>query len=126
MQRPKKRSILQRSHPRPVLSGQFTVITLGSPSFSDVRTSTSVIRLVPSIFGKSNGRGGQGRNRVTFSDQQVGSKEYNREWWMWNLEIAQLVFLVIHFDILAFYGRLCLVNGHDLMDTAVILLQALV
>lgn len=34
MLKPKKSMIRQRSQPKPVLSGQFTVITVGSPSFS--------------------------------------------------------------------------------------------
>ena len=44
MLRPKKRMIRHKSQPRPVLSGQFTVITVGSPSFSDcliITTSSS-------------------------------------------------------------------------------------
>lgn len=32
---PKKSMIRHKSQPKPVLSGQFTVITVGSPSFSD-------------------------------------------------------------------------------------------
>ena len=41
MLRPKKRMIRHKSQPRPVLSGQFTVITVGSPSFSDCLITTT-------------------------------------------------------------------------------------
>nr|AFK37586.1 unknown [Lotus japonicus] len=43
MLRPKKSMIRHKSQPRPVLSGQFTVMTVGSPSFSGglIRTTSS-------------------------------------------------------------------------------------
>lgn len=50
MVKPKKRMIRQRSHPSPVLSGQFTVITVGSPSLSDsliITTSSYGIPMIP-------------------------------------------------------------------------------
>lgn len=38
---PKSNIILHKSHPKPVLSGQFTVITVGSPGFSASLISTT-------------------------------------------------------------------------------------
>lgn len=44
---PKKRIMRQRSEPRPVLSGQLTVITLGSSSFSDCFIITASSNSIP-------------------------------------------------------------------------------
>uniref|UniRef100_A0A2P2J4M6 Uncharacterized protein n=1 Tax=Rhizophora mucronata TaxID=61149 RepID=A0A2P2J4M6_RHIMU len=53
MLRPKASKMRHKSQPSPVLSGQFTVITVGSPTFSDcviITTSSWRIPISPFFF----------------------------------------------------------------------------
>lgn len=59
---PKKRIMRQRSEPKPVLSGQFTVITLGSSSLSGCLIITASSYSIPISFLLLS-RGGRRRRR---------------------------------------------------------------